>query len=194
MPETHTSHRLTLAALTLSTSLLVFCAPSSSTRAIAQEPPPRTSTATQNAPTTSTPEARLRELEHRRGLAQSSTPREGRAPESYGKLLLKMVLGMLAIIALAYVSIRFGLKRLLPEGASQGKLRVLLRQPIEPRRSLLVVQVASRHMLLASSEQGITFLTELSDEDASQLVDREVKSQKQDIPREFSVELDDPVS
>lgn len=136
---------------------------------------------------------RLAELEQERGI-QRIAPDQRREPESYGKLLLKMVFGMLAIILLAYVSIRFGLKRFLPDGSGQGKMRVLLRQPIEPKRSLLVVQVASRHMLLASSEQGITFLTELTEQDAAQLFDSDASPTKHDIPREFSVELDDPIS
>lgn len=147
----------------------------------------------ERAVATSPASERIAKLEQARGLDRP-TPRDRQPPESYGKLLLKMVFGMLAIILLAYVSIRFGLKRFLPDSSGQGKMRVLLRQPIEPKRSLLVVQVASRHMLLASSEQGIQFLTELTEEDSSQLFDTSQETTKKEIPREFTVELDDPLS
>jgi flagellar biosynthetic protein FliO len=46
-------------------------------------------------------------------------------------------------------------------GASQRGLRVLARLPLEPRRSLLVVEIAGRTLLLASSESGISMLVEL---------------------------------
>jgi flagellar biogenesis protein FliO len=48
----------------------------------------------------------------------------------------------------------------LRRGAPTG-LRVLARLPIEPRRSLLVIEVAERVLLLSSSEAGLSLLVEL---------------------------------
>jgi flagellar biogenesis protein FliO len=109
-------------------------------------------------------------------------------------MLLKMMLGVMCITGLAYVVIRYGLKRFLPGAQQHGAMQVLLRQPIEPKRSLLMVRVASRHLLLASSESGITLLTELTDEDAAQMLGKEDEPvKKPQISREFSLELDEPV-
>ena len=49
-------------------------------------------------------------------------------------------------------------------------LRVLLRLPLEPRRSLLVVDVAGRTLLLSSSEAGVSMLVELDPAQAAALV------------------------
>ena len=118
-------------------------------------------------------------------------------PESYGTLLLKMVLGMLAVVILAYVVIRYGLKRFMPSSQQSSHIEVVLRQPIEPRRALLVVKVASKHVLLASSEQGISFLTELEDVDADMLTHtsstQPEKLSNAQVSREFSLELEDPI-
>ncbi len=39
--------------------------------------------------------------------------------------------------------------------------RVVLRLPLEPRRSLVVVELAGRTLVLASSEQGLAVVAEL---------------------------------
>lgn len=137
------------------------------------------------------PSERARAIE-----AASSRPERKRArPESYGAMLLKMMLGVMCITGLAYVVIRYGLKRFLPGAQQHGAMQVLLRQPIEPKRSLLMVRVASRHLLLASSESGITLLTELTDEDVAQMLGtKDEPVQKPQISREFSLELEEPTS
>ena len=114
-------------------------------------------------------------------------------PESYGALLVKMALSVLVICALAYILLRFGLKRLLPRSSGEEAIEVLVRQPIEPKRALLVVRVASRHLLLASSEAGVSMLTELTAEDMRSLSGAEPAKRSAPMPREFSLELDEPI-
>jgi flagellar biogenesis protein FliO len=48
-------------------------------------------------------------------------------------------------------------------------MRVIARLPVEPRRSLLVVELAGRTLVLASSEAGLSLLTELDAVAAAQL-------------------------
>jgi flagellar biogenesis protein FliO len=48
-------------------------------------------------------------------------------------------------------------------------MRVIARLPLEPRRSLLVVEMAGRTLVLASSEAGLSLLTELDAHAAAQL-------------------------
>ncbi len=93
---------------------------------------------------------------------------DGAAPPSgYGPLLLEMVLVLGGVCLLAWVSLRWGLKRFVaPDRHSSGAMEVLARLPLEPRRSLLVVRVASRCLLLSSSENGVETVAELDSEDA----------------------------
>ncbi len=113
-------------------------------------------------------------------------------PESYGAMLLKMLLAVMVITVLAYVVIRFGLKRFLPGAQSNQAMHVLIRQPLEPKRSLLLVKVASKHLLLASTESGIALLTEVGEQDVAEILGTPGKHQE--IPREFSLELDEPMT
>ncbi len=45
--------------------------------------------------------------------------------------------------------------------------RVIAKLPVEPRRSLLLVAIGDRRLLMSSAEQGLSLLTELSERDAS---------------------------
>jgi flagellar biosynthetic protein FliO len=92
----------------------------------------------------------------------------GPAPDGYGLLLVKMVLILAGVCLLAWVSLRWGLKRwIAPDRGANGAMEVLGRLPLEPRRSLLVVRVATRHLVLSSSENGVATLAELTDDDVA---------------------------
>ncbi|MDX2022717.1 MAG: flagellar biosynthetic protein FliO [Deltaproteobacteria bacterium] len=66
-------------------------------------------------------------------------------------------LGVVCVVA--YVALRLISAR--TAGAARGALRVVARTPLEPRRSLLVVDVAGRGFLLASSEAGVALIAEV---------------------------------
>jgi flagellar biosynthetic protein FliO len=86
----------------------------------------------------------------------------------YGLFLLETFLVLGAVCVLAWLVLRFGLRRLAlgPAGAPGGPLRVLVRLPLEPRRTLYVVEAAGKHLLLGTSESGpMAVLAEL-DRDA----------------------------
>ena len=87
----------------------------------------------------------------------------------YGSLLLRLALGVGAVCLIAWVALKYGLKRLLPDASAHASMRVVARLPLEPRRSLLVAEIAGRHLVLAMSEAGCTLLTELSAEEAASL-------------------------
>jgi len=90
-------------------------------------------------------------------------------PGGHAWVLLKMVFVLAGVCLLAFASLKWGLKRFVaPDGARSG-MRVVTRLPIEPRRSILVVRVGPRHLVLGSSEAGIQPLGELSAEEAEAL-------------------------
>jgi flagellar biosynthetic protein FliO len=82
-----------------------------------------------------------------------------------------MVLVLIAICALAYVVLRWGLRRF-QEGVAPGPgsgMRVVHRMGLEPRRSLYVVEVGRRFFLVGTSETGLTLLSELDAETAAEI-------------------------
>ena len=87
----------------------------------------------------------------------------------YGALLLRLALGVGVVCLIAWIALKYGLKRLLPDASAGAGMRVIARLPLEPRRSLLVVEVAGRHLVLALSEASCALVTELSVEEATSL-------------------------
>lgn len=90
------------------------------------------------------------------------------APPSgdYGGLLLTSLLVLVLVIVVAIVLVqlsrRWGLAGRPPDPAL---LDVVARLPLEPRRSLYVVDVAGKALLVGTSEMGLALLAEL-DRDA----------------------------
>lgn len=80
--------------------------------------------------------------------------------DGYGWYLIQMLLALAAVCAAAYLVLRFVVRRAMPTGR-RGPVRVVARVPVEPKRSLLVVDVADRTFLLGSAESGLTLIAEL---------------------------------
>ncbi len=84
------------------------------------------------------------------------------AGASYGDLLVTSLLVLGAVCIAAFVAVRlFG--RLLSTGRARGThlMDVVARVPLEPRRSLYVVEVAGKTLLVGTSEMGLSVLSEL---------------------------------
>ena len=69
------------------------------------------------------------------------------------------LLSALAWLAVAMILAGAGLW--LRRSTAPSGMKVIARLPIEPRRALLVVEVAGRILLLSSSEAGVSMLVEL---------------------------------
>lgn len=81
---------------------------------------------------------------------------------SYGDLLVTSLIVLGVVCVAAFVAVRvFG--RLLSTGRARGAhlMNVVSRVPLEPRRSLYVVEVAGKTLLVGTSEMGLSVLTEL---------------------------------
>jgi len=84
------------------------------------------------------------------------------AGASYGDLLITSLVVLAAVSVAAFVAVRvFG--RLLASGRARGAhlMDVVARVPLEPRRSLYVVEVAGKTLLVGTSEMGLSVLSEL---------------------------------
>lgn len=84
------------------------------------------------------------------------------AAASYGDLLVTSLLVLVAVSVAAFVVVKV-LGRFLATGGVRGAhlLDVVARVPLEPRRSLYVVEVAGKTLLVGTSEMGLSVLSEL---------------------------------
>ena len=95
------------------------------------------------------------------------------AGASYGDLLVTSLIVLGVVCVAAFIAVRvFG--RLLSTGRARGAhlMNVVSRVPLEPRRSLYVVEVAGKTLLVGTSEMGLSVLTEL---DAAEVAARKVE-------------------
>lgn len=101
-------------------------------------------------------------------------------PTGYGLYLLQTLLALGAVCALAYVVLRWGAKRLYGVGRPGQQMRLVERLPLDPRRSLYLVEVSGRQLLVGSSENGVTLLTEVS-RDGPELVEMKVAVRAEEV-------------
>lgn len=89
-------------------------------------------------------------------------PGNGTAGASYGDLLVTSLVVLGGVCIAAFVVVRL-VGRFLATGRSRGAhlLDVVARLPLEPRRSLYVVEVAGKTLLVGTSEMGLSVLSEL---------------------------------
>jgi flagellar biogenesis protein FliO len=84
------------------------------------------------------------------------------AAASYGDLLVMSLVVLGVVCVAAFVLVRL-VGRFLATGRARGAhlLDVVARVPLEPRRSLYVVEVAGKTLLVGTSEMGLSVLSEL---------------------------------
>ena len=92
--------------------------------------------------------------------AASAPPAE---PGGYGLFLFETLVILALVCVAAWAFIRFGVRRLHPTGGGRrGPLRLVARLPLEPRRTLFIVEAAGKTFLVGASEHGpLTSLAEL---------------------------------
>ena len=79
---------------------------------------------------------------------------------------MQTFLALLFVCGLAYVIFRVILPRLNVNYGTNNMVRVVDRVGIEARKTLFVIEVTGKWMLVASSENGVQFLCELDAEEA----------------------------
>lgn len=84
------------------------------------------------------------------------------AGAGYGDMLVTSLLVLGVVCVVAFVAVRL-LGRVLATGRARGAhlMDVVARVPLEPRRSLYVVEVAGKTLLVGTSEMGLSVLSEL---------------------------------
>lgn len=80
---------------------------------------------------------------------------------SFFVMLLQTLLALGFVCGLAYLIFRWLPPRLYANRPTSGMVRVVERAPLDSRKSLYVVEVAGRWLLVASSESGVQLISEL---------------------------------
>jgi len=79
--------------------------------------------------------------------------------------ILKFTVLLLLVVLLAYFSIKYGLRRLQPSyGQEHVKIIQRVSLDVKGERSLILIRVGTRLLLLGSAQGGISLLSELPDE------------------------------
>lgn len=75
------------------------------------------------------------------------------------------LLAFLAVILLAWLAARWLLRRMYGPGSGGGRVRVLERLPLEPRRSLYLIEAGEKLLLVGCTEHDIRVLGEFARDD-----------------------------
>ncbi|MBI2083110.1 MAG: flagellar biosynthetic protein FliO [Deltaproteobacteria bacterium] len=87
-------------------------------------------------------------------------------------LFIKMIAGLILVLALAIVLIRYVLPR---TGARWGRrpkdgwVRIVDRFALEPRKSLYLVKIAERYLVLGTGEGSLSLIQELTAEEGGKI-------------------------
>ncbi len=104
---------------------------------------------------------------------------------SLAMMVLKMCLTLGAVCILAFLVLRYGLPRLTGLQQQGGLVRVVTRFPLEPQKSLYIVEVAGKSLLLGVTSDRIDLLTQLDNEQIEQIQEESAKEAPR-LSTEFS--------
>lgn len=83
------------------------------------------------------------------------------APDGYGAALLRMLVALVVVCAIAYVALRYGLRWLAPRRGGGQRMEVIEHCSLGGSKGLWIVRVGERRYLLGGAEGGISMLAEL---------------------------------
>lgn len=78
-------------------------------------------------------------------------------------LLVLVVVSVLAIITLKFIAPKLGLFKNFQKGSH---FSVLGRYVLEPKKSLYLVNIGKKYLVIGTSDHGINLITEISEEEA----------------------------
>jgi flagellar biosynthetic protein FliO len=87
---------------------------------------------------------------------------------SLGWMLIRTLVVLALVVALIYLSLNWGLRKLMGvkgmPGSGSGVVKVLERIPLDPKRALFVVQVSDEYLLLGGGEAQVNLLAKIDAE------------------------------
>lgn len=92
-------------------------------------------------------------------------------------MLVQTIFALVLVCGLAYLIFRVILPRLAVSYGANNMVRVVDRIGLDARKSLYVIEVAGKWMLVASSESGVQMISELDAEEA-RLAEQEILNKR----------------
>lgn len=101
-------------------------------------------------------------------------------PESLAGALVQTFIVLGLVVALIYVSLNYGLRRLMgvrgmPSGRS-SLVQVVERIPLDPKRSLFVLKAAGEYLLVGGSDTGLQLISKLDPAEVTRVMDEKRSS------------------
>lgn len=93
-------------------------------------------------------------------------------------MLVQTIFALALVCGLAYLIFRVIMPRLVVNYNTNNMVRIVDRIGLEARKSLYVIEVAGKYMLVASSESGVQFIAEL-DAPSAKLAEEEILKNRQ---------------
>ena len=90
-------------------------------------------------------------------------------------MMVQTILALAVVCGLAYLLFRVVLPKFNFAGSSNSMVRVVDRVAVDARKSLCVIEVAGKWMLIAISENGVQLVSEL-DAKSAQIAESEIAS------------------
>lgn len=86
-------------------------------------------------------------------------------------MLVQTVLALLFVCGIAYVIFRVILPRLATNYGGNSMIRIVDRAGLEARKTLYVIEVAGKWLLVSASEEGVQLVSELDPKAAKEMED-----------------------
>ena len=87
-------------------------------------------------------------------ILQGVSEAAGPLPGGYGVVLLQTMLALFGVSVLAWVVLRWGARRGWSSSLGGGRLRIIERMALDHRRSLYLVSVGKRVLLIGTGDHG----------------------------------------
>lgn len=98
--------------------------------------------------------------------------------DNAGWLLFKTLIVLALVVALIYLTLNYGARKLLKLGpASTSLVKVVDRVPLDPKKQLYVLQVGADFLLVGASEHGLAFLSKLDGESVQKAIAERIAAQ-----------------
>lgn len=104
----------------------------------------------------------------------SVSPQNIYSPSLFG-IVIKLIISMVVIVGLIYLSMYF-LKKINSRAAGGGiigdTIKIIGRTFLSPKQSLYLVKIGDRYAILGATEQSVSMISELSEEEAAKFESR----------------------
>ena len=102
----------------------------------------------------------------------------GSPTDGTGYLLFKTLVVLGVVVSVIYLTLNVGARKLLKLGPQANALvKVIDRVPLDPKKSLYVLQVGGEFMLVGASEQGLNLISKLDAEGVQKLLAERLAAQ-----------------